>query len=405
MFRKIAQRNPERGAWLVLWTAFAIFICLAISVPLSVRGYVLNATQAQKAHLEKIDGMLTVLEPRTQEPIAVSSGREVGEGFQVHTGANSRANLTFFEASTALLYGDTEMLISRLRRPRFSLSDRADEVQVTLRKGLIRFRASDLEGRPRQVTIRTSHGEVRLDPGGSYSIEVKDERTQVIARYGGALVLGPEWGVRLAQGERVDLIGGEAGPASPMPAAQNLVTNGDFRNPLEGTWKVTPYADLEGVAPGEAEIVNLGDRQAVYFVRMGAEEGVHTEISIEQEINRDVRDNLSLVLRLDVRLEYQSLTGAGYRSSEFPVMVELKYRDAYERDLSWFHGFYYRDPPPNWPLRNGEKIPPLIWYPYESGNLIDALGDARPVHIHSLRIYASGWNYRSMVSEVGLIAE
>lgn len=389
---------------MVLWTAFAIFVCLAVSVPLSVRWYLLNATRPQNAFLEKIDGMLTLHERRAQEPIAVNSGREIKEGALVATGPDSRATITFFENSTALLYGNSQVLLERLRRPRFSLSPRPDEVKVALEKGLVRFRVAEGGERARLLEVQTPHGQVRLEAGGSYSVEVTDAHTRVVVRYGRALVLGQKTGVELEQGERVDVgAGGE--PGEPMPAAQNLVVNGDFRQPLEEGWKVTPYADLEGVAPGEATIVKQGDRNAVYFVRMGSEEGVHTEISIEQEINRDVRDNVSLVLRLDVRLEYQSLPGAGYRSSEFPVMVELRYRDAYGRDLSWYHGFYYRDPPPNWPMRNGEKIPPLIWYPYESGNLMEVLGDARPVHIHSLRIYASGWNYRSMVSEVGLIAE
>jgi hypothetical protein len=404
MMQRWARRNPERAAWVVLWTAFAIFVCLAVSVPLSIRWYLLNATRPQAAYLEKIDGMLTVHERRAQEPIAVNSGRELKEGFRVTTGPDSRATITFFENSTALLYGESQVLLERLRRPRFSLSPRPDEVKVALERGLVRFRVATGGERERLLQVQTPHGQVRLEAGGSYSVEVTDERTRVVVRYGHALVLGQKTGVELDPGERVD-VGAEGEPGEPMPAAQNLVVNGDFRQPLEEGWKVTPYADLEGVAPGEATIVNQGDRNAVYFVRMGAEEGVHTEISIEQEINRDVRDNVSLVLRLDVRLEYQSLPGAGYRSSEFPVMVELRYRDAYGRDLSWYHGFYYRDPPPNWPMRNGEKIPPFIWYPYESGNLMEALGDARPVHIHSLRIYASGWNYRSMVSEVGLIAE
>lgn len=404
MMQRWARRNPERAAWVVLGTAFALFVCLAVSVPLSVRWYLLNATRPQNAYLEKIDGMLTVHERRAQEPIAVNSGRELKEGFRVATGPESRAAITFFENSTALLYGDSRVLLERLRRPRFSLSPRPDEVKVALEGGLVRFRVAEGGERARLLQVQTPHGQVRLEAGGSYSVEVTDERTRVVVRYGRALVLGQRTGVELEQGERVD-VGAEGEPGEPMPAAQNLVVNGDFRRPLEESWKVTPYSDLEGVAPGQATIVQQGDRNAVYFVRMGAEEGVHTEISIEQEINRDVRDNVSLVLRLDVRLEYQSLPGAGYRSSEFPVMVELRYRDAYGHDLSFYHGFYYRDPPPNWPMRNGEKIPPFIWYPYESGNLIERLGDARPVYIHSLRIYASGWNYRSMVSEVGLIAE
>ncbi len=57
-----------------------------------------------------------------------------------------------------------------------------------------------------------------------------------------------------------------------------------------------------------------------------------------------------------------------------------------------------------WPIINGEKIPPHIWYPYESPNLIELLRDTRPARLNSIRIYASGWNYQSMVSEIGIIA-
>jgi hypothetical protein len=36
---------------------------------------------------------------------------------------------------------------------------------------------------------------------------------------------------------------------------------------------------------------------------------------------------------------------------------------------------------------------------------MDLLADTRPARIDSIRIYASGWNYQSMVSEVYLSAE
>ncbi|NLE77939.1 MAG: FecR domain-containing protein [Chloroflexi bacterium] len=403
MMQRLAHRNPERATWVVLWLAFILFVVLAVGIPLSVRWYLLNATQPQRGALEFITGMVTVREPRAAEPITLTASRDLAEGARIRTGSDSRANLTFFESSTMLLYGETEATVRAMRRPRFSLSPHPDAVLVDLHSGLARISVAASDERDREVIVRVPGGETRLLPGGSYSIQVGDGHSQVVTRYGEAMVLAGSRGVWVEQGQRVDMHNGELGPT--LPAAQNLIANGNFRDLLETSWSAAPYSDLEGIAPGDVEIVDQGDRRAAYFVRMGAEEGVHTEVSIEQTINRDVRDLVSLLVRLDVRLEYQSLPGAGYRSSEFPIMVELKYRDAYGRDLSWYHGFYYRDPPPNWPLRNGEKIPAFIWYPYESEDLVELLGDARPVHIHSLRIYASGWNYRAMVSEVGLIAE
>ena len=53
----------------------------------------------------------------------------------------------------------------------------------------------------------------------------------------------------------------------------------------------------------------------------------------------------------------------------------------------------------------GEKIPPLKLYTYQSPNLMELLSDTRPASINSICIYASGWNYQSMVSEVYMFAE
>ena len=36
---------------------------------------------------------------------------------------------------------------------------------------------------------------------------------------------------------------------------------------------------------------------------------------------------------------------------------------------------------------------------------MELLKDTRPARIDSIRIYASGWNYQSMVSEAYLVAE
>ena len=195
-----------------------------------------------------------------------------------------------------------------------------------------------------------------------------------------------------------------------MPAAQNLIVNGNFTDPLAPSWQIDRFQATADAKPGRAEIVTTGGRKAVFLSRMG-EDGVHTETAISQVINRDVLDFESLALRMDVKLLYQSLSGGGYLSSEFPVMVRIDYKDVYGIDRFWTHGFYYQnvDGYPIqldvWGQPAGEQIPHAVWYPYESKNLMSALGDIRPARIHSIRIYSSGWNYQSMVSEVGLIAE
>ena len=58
-------------------------------------------------------------------------------------------------------------------------------------------------------------------------------------------------------------------------------------------------------------------------------------------------------------------------------------------------------------VTGGEKIPQNTWFPFESGNLLDRLkeeGLPPPAMINYLRIYASGHNYDSLVTEVRLMA-
>ncbi|HAL62125.1 MAG TPA: hypothetical protein DCP08_06940, partial [Chloroflexi bacterium] len=114
-------------------------------------------------------------------------------------------------------------------------------------------------------------------------------------------------------------------------------------------------------------------------------------------------DYLSLQLRLDVRVNSHSLGGGGYLSSEYPVIVRIDYEDEYGSAAHWYHGFYCQNVHNNDTL-NGEEIRCGVWYPYEETNLLEIL-EPPPFYIKSVRIYASGWNYESLVAETGLLVE
>jgi hypothetical protein len=158
-------------------------------------------------------------------------------------------------------------------------------------------------------------------------------------------------------------------------------------------------------------VVENGGRSAVRLSRREQDTGNHTEAAIQQRLDQDVRDFDRLEVALDVMLNFQSLSGGGQQSSEFPIIVRLDYKDLWGNDKFWTHGFYYQneagypialDP---WGRPSGEEIPQGVWYPYESGNLTDLLGENRPAQITGLTVYASGWNYESLVSEIQLIVE
>ena len=134
------------------------------------------------------------------------------------------------------------------------------------------------------------------------------------------------------------------------------------------------------------------------------EGGNHCETGIRQKIDKDISDSASLKLQLDVRLIYQSLSGGGFQGSEYPIMVRLDYKDPWGNDQFWVHGFYYQNEDNN-PTQYGEQIPRYVWYPYETGNLLEILADTRPTRIKQIHIYASGHEYQSMISEVGVTVE
>jgi hypothetical protein len=396
------RKNPERTAWTVLIPAFATFCILAVSAPLGVRWYIINATRPHKTALTAIGGTILVEERGQVRPLTVTEGMEASERASIKTDSTSQAILTFFEDSTAILYNDTQVVLLKTRTPRFGLSPRSDTIILEVEEGRARIGAAPAIDSPLDFEVRFPQGVAVLEEG-SYSVEVTDEQSQIVVRYGQALATAAGTTVKLDQGQRTTIAKGEA-PADPMPAAQPLVVNGNFQQDLSAGWIAYNEQGVDGgQVDGEIEINSFGDRRALSFSRMG-EDGNHCETGIIQKIDKDVRDFTSLKLHLDVRLIYQSLSGGGYLSSEFPIMIRLDYKDPYGNERFWVHGFYYQNVD-NYPIQYGELIPRYVWYPYETGNLLEILADTKPTYINAIRIYASGWDYQSMISEVGLTVE
>ncbi|MGQ9625801.1 MAG: FecR domain-containing protein [Anaerolineae bacterium] len=402
------RNNPERTAWIVLLSAFAVFCLLATGIPFGTWWYLTTATEPQRITLEVISGTVLLKEPGQEEAVGIIDLKDnLPEGTLVKTDATSWANLTFFKKrdevtlGTATLYSDTQVKIHDVRSERYRLSSLPDKVVLEVIKGRVRIGVAPAINAPLHFEVYTPHAEAFLKEG-SYSVEVSSEESQISVRDGEAQVQAAGETVTLGWEERTSVEIGQS-PLDPVPADRNLMVNGSFKEGLKG-WQVYNEQGVDGgKIDGTVEVVIVGDRETVSFSRMG-EEGNHCETGITQKIDKDVRDYTSLKIRLDVRLIYQSLSGGGYLSSEFPIIVRLDYKDPYGIDRFWTHGFYYQNKD-NYPIQNGEQIPRYRWYPYESENLMDALGDVRPTYITGLRIYASGWNYQSQVAEVGLIVK
>lgn len=411
-----SSASRERLAWAILLTAFAIFCALAVGIPLSIRWYIHNATRPQLATLTGTLGTTLVIDPAAPNPFAVAEGArrpDVREGYRVETDTGSSAVMRLFDESSITIFPNSELLVERMRSPRFRRSPLPNEVVIRVARGSVRVNVAPPGTRPLRLVVYTPHATVELLEEGSYSFEVTNNMTQVSVRAGQAHVtgsVGPT--ILLPAGRRSQILLGQEASA-PLPVAQNLVVNGDFRTaisaapitqgPLAEGWVV--YNDQGGdggTVDGTAEIVVDEGRRAVRFYRTGSQNN-HGETGIRQSLNKYISDYETLKLRLDVKLKYQSLSGGGQLNSEFPLMVRINYKDVYGNDNHWVRGFYYQNDAGFFINETGQRIPRDTWFPVEVPDLKAQLRD--PMMITSIQIYASGWDYESLVSEIGLIAE
>ena len=397
--------KPEGVAWAVLWTAFAIFCILVVAVPWSVRSYLINASNACEAEVEALVGTVVVEIPGsgTAKPVVKGERVQVPEGSVIIVDETSEAAVTFFDHSSMRLFPDTRITLEEMRAPRFEFSSNPARIVLYENGGRIGIGRALLYDSSLHFEVRSLQATMVLMEDGSYRVEVSNDRSEIIVTRGEATVTAMGSEVKLKQRQRTIVNIGEA-PMSPMPAAKDLVTNGAFRQPLEVGWNAFNDQGLDGgEIDGQVMLVWEEGHRAVRFVRTGGD-GNHCETAIEQEISSALPDPpISVKVRAMVKVQYQSLSGGGYLSSEYPLMIRLRYRDAYDSEAEWVHGFYYQNVTNN-PTAYGQRIQSGRWYIYESENLLEVM-PITPTRIESIRVYASGWDYDSMIAEISLIVE
>jgi hypothetical protein len=398
------RRDPERLAWLVLLASFCVFCALVVTIPLSLRWYVINTTVSHEATVEAIMGTVLVWQPGANAPMGVTSSATVVEGSRIRTDSSSRAFITFFDNSTATLSFDAEARLTSMRSPRFGLSDRPNALHLELLRGQANVGVALPVNGPLEFRVTSPHM-VALLREGSYSLKVTQDSSRTIVHLGTAEVSAQGQTVSLAQRERTTVRLGQP-PDEPVAAAQNLLANGSFQENLEIGWEwYNEQGGDGGEVDGEISVVEIpgSESRAVRFFRAGSE-GNHCETVIRQTLNEEISDlATSIGLFLQVRLVNQSLSGGGYLSSEYPLMIRLEYADVYGSAGHWTHGFYYQNQENN-PTMYGERVAQDVWVEYASGNILETIYP-RPARLSSLLVYASGWDYESMVTDVSLVVE
>lgn len=406
------RKDPTRLAWTVLIVSFLIFCTLAVAIPLGVRWFLINATRHHEAQVTCLEGTVVVEDPQQggARPILKGETISVAEGVVLSVDQTAQAQVTFFDQSQLRLFPATSVVLQRMTAPRFSVSQRPAQISVYLRGGRLYVNTVLRGSSPLEFKVESLQASSLLAGDGAYTLEVSNERSDVIVQRGSANVtaLPVSAGVAPAQvalgpRQRTVVELGQT-PLAPLKAERDLITNGDFTAPLETGWTVSNDQGGDGgSADGTAELVVDESRRAVRFFRTGGEFN-HCETIIEQALNRDLPDPLTtLRVRATIKLVEHSLSGGGYLSSEYPLMIRVRYRDIYGSEGEWIRGFYYHNLNNN-PTMHGQQIPQGSWYFYESENLAEVL-DPKPSRILWVRVSASGWNYTSLVSEISLITE
>ncbi|MGB8647048.1 MAG: hypothetical protein WCF84_17560 [Anaerolineae bacterium] len=414
------RKNQLRIAWLVMWSAFFVCLLLTVSLPLGARHLILYTLEPQPGMLQAISpntegcGTVRFTPPNATQPTAVTCDpAPFLEGSTIATDPSSRGFITFFDGSIAQVFPDSSLVATEMSQPRYQWSRLPNQIKIQQDQGLVIYavapgvtHAGNPDGRPVNLQVHTRSFDATLSEG-SYSIEVTDTSAQIVVTRGGPATLQSADGVHsvlVEQGQRLLAATGQPLP-DPVAAAQDLIADGNFSgDALSAAW--LPWFDQGGDGgniDGTVSLTTLDSRRALHILRQGA--GTNSAIAgVRQQFNRrDVSMFSSLVFAADIRLHHQSLSGGGYQSTEYPLIIRLRYRDASNNDQEMVQGFYYQNDDGN-PVRNGERIPQDKWVPFQTGNLLQGLA-SKPFTLLTIEVYASGWDYDSYISSLRLTAE
>jgi hypothetical protein len=417
------RHNPERLAWTILLTAFVAFCVSAVGFPLVVRGYLRNARRPLYVQVNAQRGIVRIDRAGSSRidatslddlvPLEMFKGDILVTGEQVEgllvlqRGDNeNRKTLT-----SVVVYDNSDLLLRDAYSPRFGLSSGPHTAVLDLEQGRTRIEVQPPDdGRPIQIEVRTDHARILLNQG-SYALDASSSQTSVTVRTGRAEIQTGDRELVLEDEQRA--VASSPGELEgPLPAERDLIVNGDFEQGIDVAWTTFPNP-----ASGSATVTGETDLEGETVAWFQHEEPQPAEVALLQTLNRNVKDLQSLILHLKVRVNSHSLSVCGSLGSECPVMVRVDYIDAAGSGRQWVHGFYaMEDPGLNLPYYcttcpepssgNHDRVPQGAWYLYDSPNLMEiSPPERRPVTVQSVRVYASGHSYDSLVTDVELLAE
>ncbi|MCE5259121.1 MAG: hypothetical protein LLG44_08705 [Chloroflexi bacterium] len=399
------RRNPERIAWIFLITAGLLFCLIVVGVPLGVRHFLLTSQHEQKALVESISGTVVVEPPLGRGAIPLSKGESmsVPEGTLVRADETSEAVITFYDHSFMRVFAGTTVRLEQMTAKRYSIGRVPNVISLALVSGRLQIGTAISTTTPLEFIVSTFQSKATLAPDGSYSLEADNVQTDISTYRGQASIEAQGQIVSLSERQRTTVEINQP-PHTASSMARDLLANGTLADPIAESWSIFNDQGTDGgIVDGTASVVVDEGRRAYQFNRTGGY-GNHCETGLEQVLNRQLPDPMtSLSIRATLKVKEQSLSGGGYLSSEYPLIIRLTYRDAYDNEAEWVQGFYIQNTA-NYPTTYGQQIPQDRWYFYDSGNLLEQL-PVRPYKLIRVRVYASGWDYTSLLSDIALVVE
>ncbi len=388
-----------RLAWRVTLAAFATFMALLIGLPLARSWYVNSAIEPRLSAMMPIDGVVYVRRNGLGDWVTARPSENLAVGDVLRTAANARAFVTLFDQSTVLLYPNSTLRILRAEQGRFRPERRSIVLELSDGRARIGV-APPPHPQSSFFQVRTPNAAVHLVEG-SYTIDAENRQTQVSTRLGEATAYASGGSAAARSGQRLVVQPGQA-PQGALPARRDLLVNGFFTErvssdrdgPLPAGWQARDTSELN--PPGTISLATIPG--AVSFQRAGRG---HGETVLAQTLDADLWDYEKVTLSATVRVLSHSLSGGGWRGSEYPLMIRVIYRDANGGINPWYHGFYLQNDDGN-PVPDGELLPSTDWYHYEL-NLLSLT--PRPLRIQRVEVAALGWDYSSAISEIHIWAE
>jgi len=418
------EGHYQRLAWAVIAGGFVAF-CLVVGGGLwaGFNYYVAQPNDPHKATVQRAHGTkLEVRHAGQKTAASVTDRTDLVEGDTVQTDGSTDALITLFDRSTIQLSYNSSLTLQRMRSSRFQMH--AKYFKLALNSGQIRIASYVKEPYDEmKMLVNTADDavSVSLDPDSVAVINVADPPAAGVrltaSTAGGTIYVkgsGPWQGVNTGAMVRVPVTGG---PPAVMPAANELIANGNFKqssenpNSVAAGWRTifTPAPPI--TAPVVITVSQQASGAPVPFVRIKRDSLAlgppkdAVEVRLRQEINQPVGYYQKLDCTVRAQIIDQTFVGPGI----YPLTVRVTYEDADGKEGFWNHSFYAQSPVQPFPpgsvataLERGDWSPDGGLDAQYRWDLMQQ--SPRPARITAVELIVTGYSFNVSATNISLNA-